>query len=117
LRTEERSLDQHYIDYIGNIADEKFRQDTTSLVDIDTVLKLDDRWNSEKDKIQERRQLGEDYIKLLQQIVSSHQNLASIYNNGQKPSQKQVSEMTQKNIKALEKFIKTAEKVSAQDQK
>lgn len=55
-------------------------------MDIDTVLKLEDRWNLEKDKIQERRQLGEDYIDLLQQIVSSHQNLAAIYDSGQKPS-------------------------------
>ncbi|KZL50619.1 hypothetical protein A2T98_06545 [Nodularia spumigena CENA596] len=117
LRAEETALNQYYIDYISDIADRKLLDNSSSLLSIDTVLSLEDRWNSEKDKIQQRRQLGQDYIELLQQIVSSHQRLADIYKNGQKPSQKEVKEMMDKNTKALENFVKSSEKVTDQNQK
>lgn len=116
LKGEEDILNDYYISYLGDIANVRLRQNTTSLLDIDTVLKLEDRWNSEKDKIQQRKQLAEDYIDLLQQIVTSHQKLAVIYDNGQKLSQNDVEKMLHKNIKALDRFMKTAEKVSSQVQ-
>lgn len=117
LEGEEDALDQYYINYLGDIADRKLFQNQTSLLNINAVLTLEDRWNLEKDKIQQRRQLAEDYIQLLRQIISSHQQLAELYDSGQKPSQKQVKEMIEKNTKALEKFVKTSEKISAQNQK
>lgn len=113
LKTEEEYLDQYFIEYISAILDSKERQQGESVVAIaELLIAIDqDRWNPEKDKIQQRRELGYSYIDLLQTIVNSHQQLADIYNNGEQPTEQTLQKLMNDNNQALQKFIEKANSV------
>jgi hypothetical protein len=107
LREEERALDLYYIDYINEILDSKERQEGNSTVTIaNTLISLDkDRWNPEKDRIQERREAAYAYIKLLQTIIDSHQELATIYRDGKEPSKQTLKQIMNSNNQALKNLV------------
>ncbi len=112
LRTEEAQLDNYYKDYIRDLLASKARtQGDSTLILTDTLLSLDDKWNSHKDEIQKRRDLAVSYINLLEAITASHHELAQIYGGGETPSAQKVNKMLEKNTKALKDLVDKAEKL------
>jgi hypothetical protein len=112
LRIEEADLDKYYKHYIREILASKARtQGDSTLALTDTLLSLDDKWNTQKDEIQTRRDLAFSYINLLGAITASHHELAQIYGGGETPSAQKVNKMLEKNTKALKDFVDKAEKL------
>jgi hypothetical protein len=112
LRTEEAQLDNYYKDIITDILASQARtQGDSTLALTDTLLSLDDKWNTQKDEIQKRRDLAFSYINLLGAITASHHELAQIYGGGQTPSPQKVNKMLEKNTKALKNLVYKAEKL------
>jgi hypothetical protein len=114
LRSEEAAVDNYFIDYIEEILDSKTRKEGNSVITLaNTLISLDqDRWNPKKDEIQKRRDLAYTYISLLKTIVSSHEELAAIYNEGKQPSTKALESLLDKNTTALKEYIKQSKELS-----
>jgi hypothetical protein len=112
LRTEESFLDQYYIEYISAVLDSNERRQGDSVTAIvRLLLDIDDDWNKAKDEIQSRRELGFNYIKLLQVIIDGHQELANIYNSGGEPSSQAIERLLDESNLALKEFIEKAQSV------
>ncbi|NES20858.1 MAG: hypothetical protein F6K41_18470 [Symploca sp. SIO3E6] len=113
LRTEESFLDQYYIEYISAVLDSNERKQGNSVLSMaELLIAIDnDRWNPAKDQIQEQRNLGLEYIKLLQTIIDGHQELADIYSNGEEPSSQAVEKLFDESSLALKEFIEKAKSV------
>ncbi|MDZ7969792.1 MAG: hypothetical protein RM368_33425 [Nostoc sp. DedSLP03] len=110
LKTEERSLDGYYEDIINDLLKSNQQLEGLSVIALaDVLVKLDqEKWNPEKDRIEERRKLAEDYIDVLETVVASHNKLATIYGKGKDPSKEVVKELLDKNRKALKNFVNQA---------
>lgn len=110
LKTEERSLDGYYEDIINDLLKGNQQLEGLSVIALaDVLVKLDqEKWNPEKDRIEERRKLAEDYIDVLETVVTSHNKLATIYGKGKDPSKEVVKELLDKNRKALKNFVNQA---------
>lgn len=110
LKTEERSLDGYYEDIINDLLKSNQQLEGLSVIALaDVLVKLDqEKWNPEKDRIEERRKLAEDYIDVLETVVASHNKLATIYGEGKEPSKEVVKELLDKNRKALKNFVDQA---------
>lgn len=110
LKNEESFLDDYYIEYISEILESNERKQGDSVINIaNTLIAIDqDRWNPEKDKIQERRELAFSYINLLKTVVDGHEELATIYNNGEQPSGDEINKAIETNNKAVKDFIDKA---------
>ncbi|MEH1848695.1 MAG: hypothetical protein V7L25_27925 [Nostoc sp.] len=110
LNNEEALLDGYYEDIINDLLENNQQLEGRSVIALaDVLVKLDqEKWNPEKDRIQERRKLAEDYINVLKTIVASHHQLATIYGKGKKPSAEVMKELLGKNRKALKNFVDQA---------
>ncbi len=110
MKTEESSLDEYYSDYLIDIWDSYKTNPTNSVESFaNTFISIDrDRWQPEKNKIQERRYLAMSYINLLQTIVDGHEQLAAIYHDGEQPSGKEIKQVIDSNNKAVKDFIDRA---------
>lgn len=110
LKTEESFLDDYYIEYISGILESNEKKQGDSVINIaNTIISIDqDRWNPEKDKIQERRELAFSYINLLKTAVNVHKDLATIYSNGEQPSGEKIDKVVKSNNKAAKDFIDKA---------
>lgn len=115
LTREENNLDNYYTDYIQEILDSNTRQGGNSVVPIiNTLISLDNNyWNSEKDKIQERREWAYSYIKVLKTIVEGHNALASIYSEGKQPSKQSMKKILDNNEQALKEFIEKSKALNS----
>ncbi len=113
LSREENALDQYYIDYISEILASNERLEGDSVIAIaNTLISIDqDRWNPEKDLIQERREFGYSYINVLQNIIDGHQELANIYGAGETPSPSAINKVINSNQQALKEFVQKADKL------
>ncbi|MEH2362687.1 hypothetical protein [Nostoc sp.] len=110
LNNEEALLDGYYEDIINDLLESNQQLEGRSVIALaDVLVKLDqEKWNPEKDRIQKRRKLAEDYINVLETIVASHHQLATIYGEGKKPSAEVMKELLGKNRKALKNFVDQA---------
>lgn len=110
LNNEEALLDGYYEDIINDLLESNQQLEGRSVIALaDVLVKLDqEKWNPEKDRIQERRKLAEDYINVLKTIVASHHQLATIYGEGKNPSAEVMKQLLGKNRKALKNFVDQA---------
>ncbi len=117
LRSEERSLDNYYIDYILDILDNKARNEGNSVISIaNTLIALDKDWNPKKDEIQQRRAMANSYISLLQTIIDGHEELSVIYGKGEQPSKQAVENLLDKTTVSLKEYLKLSDKISKMSQ-
>lgn len=117
LKTEESFLDQYYIEYISAVLDSNERKKGNSVLALtELLISIDnDRWNPEKARIQERRNLGFQYIKLLETIIDGHQELADLYRSGKKPSTQAVETLMDESNVALKEFVEKAKVLKKAD--
>jgi hypothetical protein len=117
LRREEASLDNYFIDYMQDVLESKARKEGNSVIAlVNTFISLDKDWNPKKDEIQERREMANSYISLLQTIIDGHEELAVIYGKGEKPSKQVVENLLDKSTVSLKEYIKQSDEVSRNSQ-
>lgn len=111
LSNEETALDNYYKDYIRDILTIKTTEAPSGLSLVEPLLSLDDRWNAEKDKLQNKRDLAYSYIELLRGITAIHHELAQMYIKGDKPDNQEANKMLEKTTKSLNDFVDKAHKL------
>ena len=118
LKIEESSLDKYYKDHLIEILNDYETNPNNSAESFTTTfISIDrDRWQPEKNKIQERRDLAMSYINLLQTIVDGHEQLAVIYNDGEQPSGQEVKQVINSNNKTVKDFVDRAKTLNKSSQ-
>lgn len=109
LRSEETGLNEYYYYYIQEILETQPSNNGDSVINLTrTLIDMDRDWNQATAEIQERRELADFYVNLLQSVVDGHEQLAAIYNNGKQPSSKEIKEVVDTNSKAVTIFVDKA---------
>ncbi len=111
LRNEESVINGYYGDYITNLVNNRAEGDTQSLTIL--LLDLDNRWATNKDEVEQKRNFARDYIGILDSIAQNHGALRRMFANGKSPSSKEMKKMLDKNTKNLESFVKKLKDVQS----
>ena len=110
LRNEESKVDNYYALYQQNLLNNQTPGDSPTLTV--ALLQLDNQWQKARERVAEKKSLGQSYIGLIDTIASNHQSLSKMYGAGQEPSPETLSKVLDENTQALEIFVKEFEKIN-----
>lgn len=111
LENENVAIDNYYETYISGVLSERQEGDVSGLTTY--LMSLQDQWRERRDSVDERIKLAQDYLRLIDSIASTHNDLKSKFAKGEVPDAQQVNQLINSytaELKTLTRQIKALDK-------